>query len=71
MLSIQFQGKVREQTPKVEKQDKKKKKTGRCKKRMQYNKRFVNGVPVFGPGRGPNSQNNNHNNNEDCTKKQN
>jgi len=31
---------VRGQTPKVEKQDKKKKKTGRAKRRIQYN-RFV------------------------------
>nr|7TQL_e Chain e, ribosomal protein eS30 [Homo sapiens] len=39
-------GKVRGQTPKVAKQEKKKKKTGRAKRRMQYNRRFVN---VKGP----------------------
>ncbi|RZC42553.1 Ribosomal S30 and/or ubiquitin domain containing protein [Asbolus verrucosus] len=53
--SLARAGKVRGQTPKVEKQEKKKKKTGRAKKRMQYNKRFVNGVAIFGPHRGPNS----------------
>ena len=49
-------GKVRGQTPKVDKQEKKKKKTGRAKRRIQYNRRFVN-VAVAGPGRrrGPNS----------------
>jgi small subunit ribosomal protein S30e len=34
-------GKVRGQTPKVAKQDKKKKPSGRAHKRMQYNRRFV------------------------------
>jgi ribosomal protein S30 len=34
-------GKVRGQTPKVAKQDKKKKPKGRAHKRMQYNRRFV------------------------------
>ncbi|RZC35395.1 Ribosomal S30 and/or ubiquitin domain containing protein, partial [Asbolus verrucosus] len=38
--SLARAGKVRGQTPKVEKQEKKKKKTGRAKKRMQYNRRF-------------------------------
>ena len=51
-------GKVRNQTPKVEKQERLKKLLqGRAKKRMLYNRRFMN--IVVGPGRkrGPNSQN--------------
>ncbi len=51
-------GKVRGQTPNVEAAEKKKKKTGRAKKRGQYNKRFVNVIPSRGPGgrvRGPNA----------------
>ncbi|VDQ17130.1 unnamed protein product [Trichobilharzia regenti] len=47
---------VRGQTPKVEKQEKKKQPRGRAKRRMQYNKRFV--AVVQQPGgrrRGPNS----------------
>jgi small subunit ribosomal protein S30e len=48
-------GKVRGQTPKVAKQDKKKKPTGRAHKRMQYNRRFVTAVVGFGKKRGPNS----------------
>lgn len=39
----------------VDKQEKKKKKTGRAKRRMQYNRRFVNVVQTFGRRRGPNS----------------
>lgn len=50
-----FLGKVKGQTPKVEKQEKKKKKTGRAKRRIQYNRRFVNVVATFGRRRGPNS----------------
>ena len=42
--SLARAGKVRGQTPKVEKQDKKKKVTGRAKRRIQYNRRFVNTV---------------------------
>ena len=51
-------GKVRNQTPKVAKQEKKKKVVGRAKKRAQYNKRFVT-IPVggFGAKRGMNPQN--------------
>jgi small subunit ribosomal protein S30e len=45
-------GKVRNQTPKVAPQDKKKKKTGRAKKRLQYNRRFVTQVVGFGGKRG-------------------
>merc|ERR1712115_229591 len=48
-------GKVHGQTPKVDKQEKKKAKTGRAKRRMQYNRRFVNVVPSFGKKKGPNS----------------
>uniref|UniRef100_F1LFG8 40S ribosomal protein S30 n=1 Tax=Ascaris suum TaxID=6253 RepID=F1LFG8_ASCSU len=54
--SLARAGKVRAQTPKVDKQEKKKKKTGRAARRIQYNRRFVN-VALNGPGRkrGPNS----------------
>ncbi|CAD5210935.1 unnamed protein product [Bursaphelenchus xylophilus] len=54
--SLARAGKVRAQTPKVEKQEKRKKKRGRAWRRQQYNKRFVNQA-VQGPGRkrGPNS----------------
>nr|XP_039271092.1 ubiquitin-like protein FUBI isoform X2 [Styela clava]XP_039271093.1 ubiquitin-like protein FUBI isoform X2 [Styela clava] len=53
--SLARAGKVKGQTPKVDKQEKKKQKTGRAKRRMQYNRRFVNVVPTFGRRRGPNS----------------
>nr|ACY71261.1 ribosomal protein S30 [Chrysomela tremula] len=53
--SLARAGKVKGQTPKVEKQEKKKKKTGRAKRRIQYNRRFVNVVATFGRKRGPNS----------------
>ncbi|XP_068683857.1 ubiquitin-like FUBI-ribosomal protein eS30 fusion protein [Montipora foliosa] len=53
--SLARAGKVKGQTPKVDKQEKKKKKTGRAKRRMQYNRRFVNVVTGFGKRRGPNS----------------
>ncbi|MFH4976813.1 hypothetical protein AB6A40_003522 [Gnathostoma spinigerum] len=54
--SLARAGKVRAQTPKVEKQEKKKKKTGRAARRIQYNRRFSK-FEVSGPGRkrGPNS----------------
>ncbi|GAB2293433.1 hypothetical protein Dimus_027632, partial [Dionaea muscipula] len=46
--SLARAGKVRGQTPKVAKQDKKKKPRGRAHKRMQYNRRFVTaGTPFF------------------------
>merc|ERR1719181_19028 len=55
--SLARAGKVKGQTPKVaKKEDKKKPKTGRAKRRLQYNRRFVN--VVAGPGgrrKGPNS----------------
>ncbi|BET01189.1 ribosomal protein [Nesidiocoris tenuis] len=54
--SLARAGKVKGQTPKVEKQEKKKKKTGRAKRRIQYNRRFVNVVQVYGRRRGPNSR---------------
>jgi len=50
-------GKVKGQTPKVEKKEKKKAKVGRAKKRMLYNRRFVNVVVGFGKKKGPNAQN--------------
>merc|ERR1711944_234285 len=53
--SLARAGKVRGQTPKVEPQEKKKKKTGRAKRRIQYNRRFVNVVQTFGRRRGPNA----------------
>uniref|UniRef100_A0A1B6MGT7 Uncharacterized protein n=1 Tax=Graphocephala atropunctata TaxID=36148 RepID=A0A1B6MGT7_9HEMI len=53
--SLARAGKVKGQTPKVEKQEKKKKKTGRAKRRIQYNRRFVNVVQTFGRRRGPNA----------------
>merc|ERR1719488_51813 len=53
--SLARAGKVRGQTPKVEAQEKKKKKTGRAKRRIQYNRRFVNVVVGFGKKKGPNS----------------
>ncbi|KAL5514726.1 hypothetical protein ACEPAG_2042 [Sanghuangporus baumii] len=40
--SLARAGKVRSQTPKVDKQEKKKQPKGRAKKRMLYNRRFVN-----------------------------
>ncbi|XP_046364710.1 ubiquitin-like FUBI-ribosomal protein eS30 fusion protein [Haliotis cracherodii] len=54
--SLARAGKVRGQTPKVEKQEKKKSKTGRAKRRMQYNRRFVNVVATFGRRKGPNAR---------------
>eukprot|EP00281_Chroomonas_sp_CCMP1168_P021974 CAMPEP_0206230518 /NCGR_PEP_ID=MMETSP0047_2-20121206/10308_1 /ASSEMBLY_ACC=CAM_ASM_000192 /TAXON_ID=195065 /ORGANISM="Chroomonas mesostigmatica_cf, Strain CCMP1168" /LENGTH=145 /DNA_ID=CAMNT_0053653959 /DNA_START=35 /DNA_END=472 /DNA_ORIENTATION=+ len=53
--SLARAGKVRGQTPKVEKQDSKKKVTGRAKRRIQYNRRFVNVVGGAFGKKGPNS----------------
>lgn len=53
--SLARAGKVKGQTPKVEKQEKKKKKTGRAKRRIQFNRRFANVVQGFGRKRGPNA----------------
>eukprot|EP00842_Homolaphlyctis_polyrhiza_P005506 jgi/Hompol1/5957/HPOL_004776-RA len=49
--SLARAGKVKGQTPKVEKQEKKKKLTGRAKKRLLYTRRFVNAVASFGKRR--------------------
>lgn len=56
--SLARAGKVKAQTPKVEKQEKSKKKTGRAKRRIQYNRRFVNVVQTYGRRRGPNANSN-------------
>ncbi|XP_002163399.2 ubiquitin-like FUBI-ribosomal protein eS30 fusion protein [Hydra vulgaris] len=54
--SLARAGKVKGQTPKVDKQEKKKKAlTGRAKRRHQYSQRFVNVVLIPGRRRGPNS----------------
>merc|ERR1711971_1205079 len=53
--SLARAGKVRGQTPKVEAGEKKKKKTGRAKRRILYDRRFVNVVETFGRKKGPNS----------------
>merc|ERR1711860_327897 len=53
--SLARAGKVKGQTPKVDKQEKKKKRTGRAKRRRQYNRRFVNVVATFGRRKGPNA----------------
>merc|ERR1712042_302270 len=47
--------KVKGQTPKVDAQERKKPKTGRAKRRQQYNNRFVNVVVTMGRRKGPNS----------------
>ncbi|KAL3319409.1 hypothetical protein Ciccas_001924 [Cichlidogyrus casuarinus] len=55
--SLARAGKVRNQTPKVAKMEKKKRPKGRAKRRWQYNRRFV-AVTASAPGarkRGPNS----------------
>jgi len=54
--SLARAGKVKGQTPKVAKAEKKKGLTGRAKKRAQYNKRFVSVVAGFGKKKGPNTQ---------------
>ncbi|XP_060830883.1 ubiquitin-like FUBI-ribosomal protein eS30 fusion protein [Bombus pascuorum] len=56
--SLARAGKVKAQTPKVEKQEKSKKKTGRAKRRIQYNRRFVNVVQTYSRRRGPNANSN-------------
>ena len=55
--SLARAGKVKGQTPKVEAaEDKKKQPRGRAKKRLQYNRRYVNVVAGAGGKRvGPNS----------------
>ncbi|KAI8068595.1 40S ribosomal protein S30 [Gongronella butleri] len=46
--SLARAGKVKSQTPKVAKQEKKKSQTGRAKKRQVYNRRFVNVTAQIG-----------------------
>jgi len=46
--SLARAGKVKGQTPKVPKQDKKKLPTGRAKKRITFNRRFINAVTAPG-----------------------
>lgn len=54
--SLARAGKVKGQTPKVDKTEKKKTPRGRAKKKMLYNRRFVNVVTgVGGKKLGPNS----------------
>ena len=54
--SLARAGKVKGQTPKVDKaENKKKKPTGRAKRRLQYNRRFVNAIKTPGRKRGPNA----------------
>ena len=54
--SLARAGKVKNATPKVEKQDKAKAKTGRAKRREQYKRRFQQQVAkVGGRPKGPNS----------------
>ena len=53
--SLARAGKVKNQTPKVAKSEKKKKTTGRAKKRVQFNRRYTNVVPGQ-KKKGPNSQ---------------
>jgi len=55
--SLARAGKVKGQTPKVAKQEKKKQLVGRPKKRLQYNKRYINAPVGFGGKRvQPNKQ---------------
>merc|ERR1712228_188227 len=55
--SLARAGKVKGQTPKVEPEEKRKKKTGRAARRTQYNRRFVIATSAFGGKRkGPNCQ---------------
>ena len=54
--SLARAGKVKGQTPKVEPAEKKKAKTGRAKRRLQYNRRFVTESNTFGKKKGPNTQ---------------
>ena len=53
--SLARAGKVKSQTPKVQAGEKAKKITGRAKKRMQHNRRFVNVVNTGGKRVGPNN----------------
>ncbi|EAL70562.1 40S ribosomal protein S30 [Dictyostelium discoideum AX4] len=50
-------GKVRNATPKKDKEEKRKPKVGRAKKRMIFNRRNVAAVAGFGKKKGYNTQN--------------
>merc|ERR1712157_521278 len=55
--SLARAGKVEGQTPKVEAEEKRKKRTGRAARRAQYNRRFVTSNSAFGgKKKGPNCQ---------------
>jgi small subunit ribosomal protein S30e len=54
--SLSRAGKVKGQTPKVEKKDKRKEPRGRAKKRMLFNRRFSSKVVPGAKKVGPNSQ---------------
>jgi len=49
-------GKVKKQTPKIDKLDNKKQPRGRAKKRLLYNRRYVNEINTKGRKKGPNAQ---------------
>eukprot|EP00190_Bangiopsis_sp_CCMP1999_P006688 CAMPEP_0198723170 /NCGR_PEP_ID=MMETSP1475-20131203/708_1 /TAXON_ID= ORGANISM="Unidentified sp., Strain CCMP1999" /NCGR_SAMPLE_ID=MMETSP1475 /ASSEMBLY_ACC=CAM_ASM_001111 /LENGTH=61 /DNA_ID=CAMNT_0044484197 /DNA_START=78 /DNA_END=263 /DNA_ORIENTATION=- len=53
--SLSRAGKVRGQTPKVEKQEKKKSPRGRAGQRAKYNRRFSTVAVGFGKKKSPNS----------------
>nr|Q9W6Y0.2 RecName: Full=Small ribosomal subunit protein eS30; AltName: Full=40S ribosomal protein S30 [Oryzias latipes] len=53
--SLARAGKVRGQTPNVDKHEEKEEEDGRAKRRIQYNRRFVNVVPTFGKKKGANA----------------
>ena len=53
--SLARAGKVRSQTPKVDKAEKAKSLVGRAKRRLQYNRRFKNIVTGMGKKKGPNA----------------
>lgn len=54
--SLARAGKVKGQTPKVDPEEKRKPKTGRAKRRLQYNRRFVTESNALGKRKGPNTQ---------------
>ena len=54
--SLARAGNVRGQTPKVQKEEKKKKPRGRAFKRLKYSRRFLNVVVGIGKKKGPNTQ---------------
>ncbi|QSL64663.1 hypothetical protein MERGE_001965 [Pneumocystis wakefieldiae] len=49
--SLARAGKVKSQTPRVEKQEKPKRPCGRARKRLQYNRRFVNSMLTSSGGK--------------------